>query len=84
MAAALVDKDCDGGGKAGRRFGGLAAETWGLNVTDRGGLVAMGDEGAPEVRLELWRRGVVSDGVAVVADAIVLCSEAQERRLLLQ
>lgn len=27
VAAALVDKDCEGGGKAGRRLGGLAAET---------------------------------------------------------
>lgn len=37
----------------------------------------MGDDGVAEARLEVWRRGVVSDGVAVVADAIVLCSGAR-------
>lgn len=61
----LVDKDCVGGGIIGRRFGGLAADTWGLNVTLRGGLVVVGvgrgDEGD-------GRRGALSD--TFVEDAI--------------
>lgn len=55
-----MERDCDGGGNAGRRLGGLAADTWGLNVTLRGGFVVdvgRGDDGD-------GRRGVRSvDGV---------------------
>ena len=60
----LVDRDCVGGGSTGRRLGGLAADTWGLNVTLRAGFVVgvgRGDEGE-------GRRGVRSD--AVVEDAM--------------
>ena len=61
---AWEERDCVGGGNAGRRFGGLAADTSGLNVTLRGGFagcVGRGDDGD-------GRRGVRS--VAAVEEAM--------------
>ncbi len=63
VAKALVEVDAVCCGKAGRRFGGLDEDTWGLKVTLRGGLVAIGE-------VCLWRSGVVSDGAAA-EEAIV-------------
>ncbi len=62
-----VDSACEGGGKAGRRFGGLAVDTWGLNVTLRGGRWLVGDGR----RAEGDRRGVLSVA-GVAADAMIV------------
>ena len=70
---ALLENECDGGGNIGRRLGGLAADTCGLNVTLRGGFVVdvgRGDDGE-------GRRGVLSVGVA--EDAMTAMSRGAER-----
>lgn len=64
-----VERDCEGGGKAGRRRGGLAVETCGLKVTFLVGLVGRGSEVAEVV----GRSGVVSDmGAVEEEEAIVV------------
>ena len=58
------DSACEGGGKEGRRFGGLAVETCGLKVTLRGGFWLVGDGRRADGEDS---RGVLSEAVAVEA-----------------
>lgn len=68
VAAAIdpLDRVCDPCGKGGRRFGGLAADTCGLNVTLREGfwlgigLIADGEESRGVVSEEAFAAAIVA------------------------